>query len=141
MKNKKKKENIFEWTGNKSKLNNRYINKKLNSNQSIVERNFLEEKRGENFLLIRLLLLAFSTSRWIERERGAEKEREKEQASIEIHKARVVNRVCAEEHTAEACSCLTKTIIPAFLNRQDGIISVEEATAAIDARVESDKRG
>ena len=31
-----------------------------------------------------------------------------------------MDRVCAEEHTAEACSCLAETIIPAFLNRQDG---------------------
>lgn len=100
---------------------------------------FCGRKKGRKFLIYSEIttILAFSTLRWIEREG----EREKERTSIEIHKARVVNRVCAEEHTAEACSCLTKTIIPAFLNRQDGIISVEEATAAIDARVESDKRG
>lgn len=52
-----------------------------------------------------------------------------------------MDRVYAEEHTAGACSCLTKTIIPAFLNRQVGIISMEEATAVIDAWVEPDKRG
>lgn len=111
----------------------------------MIERNFVEEERGENFLtyseIATIPLLSPLQDKQREQKRERERKREKERTSIEIHKARVVNRVCAEEHTGEACSCLTKTIIPAFLNRQDGIISMEEATAAIDARVDSDKRG